>query len=316
VAPVGDEFAGVASPVALTLALESLAIKSRYQNASIEAQRTKIRYLEARFDAQWGGMGAVAEAFGLAWAEAKDWEAAIRWYRRAMAANDGSASLKASEQLGNLLARQAWETLDQVRRRKGKVSAAQLATARAEIEAARDLLERLVAVQPSIERESLLGSAWLAAIASMQASYGRAEERARESHHLQLFYPALNRMAAQLVLNAGKPGGAGFDPAAVAAVRKSLAAKARDDPDFWSVAGVIELRMYVAIAARNLARELPKIEGEFEDLFARVGAPSMWTSVADQASFVLPKYAANSTGAERRAAESLMSKLCSYAGGT
>ena len=228
-----------------------------------------------------------------------------------MAANDASASLKASEQLGNLSARQAWETLDQSRRQKGKVSAAQLAAARAEIEAAVELLKRLVAVQPSIERESLLGSAWkrlaliealakrpreeLAAITKMQASYARAEARARESHHPELFYPALNRMAAELVLTAGKPEAA-FNPAVVAEVRKSLAAKARDDPDFWSVAGVIELRMYVAIAARNLARELSKLEGEFEDLFARVAAPSMWTSVADQASFVLLKYGANTAG--------------------
>ena len=260
---LGDEFSAVASPVALALALESLAIKSRYQKADKETQRAKIRHLEARFDAQWGDMGAVAEAFGLAWAEAKDSAAAIRWYRRALAANDASASLKVSEQLGNLCARQAWETVDQACKQNGRVSAEELSKARTEIEAARDHLERVVAVQPSIERESLLGSAWkrlalveaiagrprdeLAAIASMQASYAKAEARARDSHHPELFYPALNRMAAELILNAGKPGGVKFDPDAVNEVRKSLAAKARDDPDFWSVAGFIELRMYTRL---------------------------------------------------------------------
>ena len=220
---LGDEFSAVASPVALALALESLAIKSRYQKADKETQRAKIRHLEARFDTQWGDMGAVAEAFGLAWAEAKDSAAAIRWYRRALAANDASASLKVSEQLGNLCARQAWETVDQACKQNGRVSAEELSKARTEIEAARDHLERVVAVQPSIERESLLGSAWkrlalveaiagrprdeLAAIASMQASYAKAEARARDSHHPELFYPALNRMAAELILNAGKRAG-------------------------------------------------------------------------------------------------------------
>ena len=94
--PLADEFAGVASPVALTLALESLAIKSRYQRARKESQREKIRHLEERFGAQWGGMGAVAEAFGVAWAETRDFATAIAWYQKALAANEGSASIKAS----------------------------------------------------------------------------------------------------------------------------------------------------------------------------------------------------------------------------
>ena len=68
---LADEFAGVASPVALTLALESLAIKSQYQRARKDSQREKIRHLEERFGPLWGGMGAVAEAFGVAWAETK-----------------------------------------------------------------------------------------------------------------------------------------------------------------------------------------------------------------------------------------------------
>jgi len=120
-------------------------------------------------------------------------------------------------------------------------------------------------------------------------------------------------MAAELVVNAGK-GEVKFDSTAVGEVRKSLAAKARDDPDFWSVAGFIELRMYTAVAVRKLATELPKIKKEFEDLFTRVSAPSMWSSVIDQASFVLPTYAASATGAERRAAEALLAKLRSYSG--
>ncbi|MDH5538198.1 MAG: CHAT domain-containing protein, partial [Rhizobacter sp.] len=108
-APVADEFVGIASPVQLSLALETLAVRSNTQGADPDLQREKIRHLEARFEAGWGGMGAVAEAFAVACAAAKDTERAIDWYRRAMAANDGSATIRASEQSANLRARQAWE---------------------------------------------------------------------------------------------------------------------------------------------------------------------------------------------------------------
>ena len=56
-ASLADEFGGIASAPALTLALESLAIKSRYQKASRETQRPKIRHLEERFVPLWGAHG-------------------------------------------------------------------------------------------------------------------------------------------------------------------------------------------------------------------------------------------------------------------
>ena len=183
-------------------------------------------------------------------------------------------------------------------------------------------------MQPSIEREDLCGSAWkrlalleavagrsnqeLAAINNMKASYARAETLARASNHSELFYPALNRMAAELIVDAGKKGWRKFDAAMLAEVRDSLAAKARDDPNFWSFVGVIELRMYIAIADQRLASEQPEIEQEFEDLFTRVSAASMWSSVVDQASFVLPKYAARAPAAEARAARELLARLQTY----
>ncbi|MDH5540404.1 MAG: CHAT domain-containing protein, partial [Rhizobacter sp.] len=52
-APVGEEFAGIASPTQLTLALETLAVRSNTQGARPETQVDKIRHLEARFEASW-----------------------------------------------------------------------------------------------------------------------------------------------------------------------------------------------------------------------------------------------------------------------
>src|SRR6185436_4797885 len=84
-----DEFAGVSSPPALTLALETISIQLRFggdvdparQKIIAQAQRDKIRFLEEKFAALWGRMGAVAEAFGLAYADARDVDKAIDWYR-------------------------------------------------------------------------------------------------------------------------------------------------------------------------------------------------------------------------------------------
>ncbi len=101
----------VASAPALALVLENEALEARYANAPTRASRNRrlrlLNQLQARHAAEWGGIGAVAEAFGLAYAECGDIDTAIDWYRRAISANDGSASLKAAEQLCNQLARRA-----------------------------------------------------------------------------------------------------------------------------------------------------------------------------------------------------------------
>ncbi len=359
---LADEFASVASPKSLVLALETLAVGSKYQKAAAQGQRTKIRHLDARFGQRWRDIGEVGEAFGRAWDAAGDRAAAIAWYAQALGTNDGTASLKVVEQLGNLRARQAWDTAENAIRnfarrdepnvrsespkpgrvrqggkpaKAGTARAAEalkvaLGRARDEIAAALRILEQLTALQPTIERESLCGSAWkrlamveaaagypraeAKAIEKMKLHYGCAEQLARAMSHDELFYPALNRMAAELVADAGKPRWRNFDPAAVTDVRASLAARTRDDPDFWSVAGLTELRIYLAIADRRLATELDTILREFDDLYARVSAPSEWGSVRDQLRFVLPKYAARATAAEKKAVATLAAHLAGRAG--
>lgn len=347
-----DEFAGIASSEGLLLALQSLAVKSKYQRVPAQEQQARIRHLEAQFASRWGHIGAIAEAFGDAWDEAGDRAAAIAWLTRALGANDGTASLEAVTKLGNLRARRAWETVARAAqpspiprsdpRKRGKsptVSRAATArardaafrAARAEISAALTLLERLADLWPSIERESLCGSAWkrmallealakrpgdeAKAIVNMKLRYGNAETLARASDDSRLFYPALNRMAAELIVDAAKPGWRGFDAAALAEVRRNLAAKARDDPDFWSVVGLTELRLYEAIAKRRLAGELEAIVGEYRDLHGRVSATTHWSSVLDQVRFVLPKYQMRATAGEKQAAMTLTKYLEGLAGG-
>ena len=328
--PVGQDYVGIASPVALTLALETLAVQSATQGAEAAMQREKIRYLEARFEADWGGMGAVAEAFGVAWAAACDTQRAMHWYGRAVAANDASASVKACEQFANLRARCAWSRVEQGQAKR--VAPAELgqllAQGRADIDAAVAMLTALVAVAPTLERESLLGSAYkrlalieasagqvnaqMQAIDHMAEHYRHAQNLAAQDSHPEYFYPALNLMAAELIRHAKAKGWQGFDPQLIQRVRASLEAKRRDDPDFWSVAGLPELGVYEALASRQLAMQLPHIARAFDDLHTRAGTPLLWASVADQLGFVLRHFSAG-TGADAKAAHLLLATLRGYA---
>ena len=321
--PPQEEFGGVASPLGLALALEELAVKSKFMRADATEQLEKVRHLEARFATLWGGMGAVAEAFGLAYAEAGDRDAAMDWYTRALQCNDASASIKSHEQLGNLRARRAWAQAEKAK------SAAALAAPRAEIMKAIHDLQTLTAMQPTMERHSLCGSAYkrlgmlerragraaqaTQALKSAAEAYRQAEVLAGNGPVADLFYPALNRMALELVAHLGQPGWAGFDAEASAAVRRSLQAKATDDPDFWCYAGLIEIDMLEAVATGTLADALPTLEDRHAELHGRVAGRNLWGSVADQANFVLTAYAGQAQGSEAEAADALLAVLRDYA---
>jgi hypothetical protein len=355
--PLTDEFANVASSDALILALQTIEVRSRYEKAPLpqrrhdgiaiderkleqdeiraealrlEQQRAKIRHLESRFERVWGGMGAVAEAFGAAWAASNDQAAAVKWYEKAVVAPDATASLKATEQLANLRVREAWTSIDRGRT-KGKERQRIVTQARKTVEDTIQVLEDLVRLQPSVERESLLGSAYkrLAmieaaagrddepAIRKMREHYQRAEKLGREGGFKNLFYPALNGITAEVALNAARREPSELDREALDRVRKILAAKALDDPDFWTVSGPTELEMWQALEQRALAPEWPVIAEAFDDLYARVSSPSSWASIYDNARFVLTRYEKHaSKDDEKSAARSVLQKLQAFASGS
>jgi len=340
-----DEFAGVSSPPALTLALETISIRLRFggddpqRRKSVEqGQRDKIRFLEERFASLWGKMGAVAEAFGLAWADARDPDKAIEWYRIAVQAEDGSASFKAAEELGNQLARRGEARSD-------------LTVGRSDVEEAIARLSKLVEIQMTAEREALLGSAYkrlvmiegrqveassapgtkakgrkrgkavatsvaadrLDALREMARHYGNAERLAREANADNLFYPAKNGISAELRLAFLERRPAELAVDRMRAVQESLARASSERPDFWSVVGQIELRVLVAVAARQLAGESVALIAEFTDLKSRVPARTMWDSVHSEARFTLEPYLGIASAAEQRAARALLDALAAMA---
>ena len=351
--PWSRRFVGVASVRGLKLALDTIAVKSRFQKRPDEQERHRIddlrdgiRHLEERFDKLWGHIGDVAESFGTARAEIGDSAEAIEWYRRAVSANDGTASLKAAEQHANLRARLAWKKVSRLVDAAGGPlpGGAALQSAANEILEAIKQLKTLIDLQETMERDSLIGSAYKRlsmvwappgsrtkrdAIEQMKIYYALAEKIGRENKSTDLFYPALNHIVADLAMNAGDPMWPGLDDACVEAVRSGLAIRARDDPNFWSVVGEIELRMYDALSRRDLAAVSDRLAQEFGALKQRVPAAKMWSTVHDNARFLLGLYAKRALlhsqspdgpatqahQAEARAASDLLASLHRLAGG-
>lgn len=324
-----EEFDNIASPLGLALALEEQAVRVKWMGADATAQLEKVRHLEERFGSLWGGMGAVAEAYGLAYAEAGDTDRAIAWFERAMKAGDSSASMKAHESLGNLRARSAWAKVS-----KGKPSAAEVDAAREQITLALKGLLAVTALEPTMERLSLCGSAWKrlgllerkhgtqpdaqAAFQNSIDAYQRAEDLARAAGLPDVFRPAANRIALELVASFGRRPGTGrpwrgLAAAGAGAVREALREKARLDPDFWAYAGQIELDLFEALQARALAPRVAGIAARFKELHERVAALGPWRSVADNATLVLDPYRDVADRAEDGAVAALLAQLAGYA---
>ena len=88
--------------------------------------------------------------------------------------------------------------------------------------------------------------------------------------------------------------------------------RAQQDP--WSVVGQTELRMYQSVSSGTVARNVSALVKEFESHFARVLSPQLWTSVYDNATFVLSKYVSRAGKREAEASQRLLDMLASLTG--
>jgi hypothetical protein len=368
--PLGNEFANIASATGLKLALEAIAVQTTFQKYEPKAQLERIRILEERFAVRWGKIGSVAELFGKAHASAHDAAGAIRWYELAVDAEDATASVKAAEQLANVRVRSAWEAVknaqDHLQRVSSRLKAARarspearkaradanravraartavrnsLSSGRKSIKDAMTLIEKLIAVNPTAERESIYGSAYKRAalieaaaghtkaerqaIQAMQYHYYEAvkiaglndtpEEAAQRTDRPDFAYPALNYLAAELVLNAGRRRRKELDKAVVEKTKQYIEEKTTDDPDFWSVVGQTELELYLTLANGTFAKESESFAKAYRNLYRRVTSPWMWSSVYDTLHFVLQIYRSRRSTRESRAAEALLASMAPFA---
>ena len=355
-APPVEDFSHVASATALKLALARIVVRTRFQGANVMEQLQHLTQLQNLFGPKWGSSGDVAELFGEAFVEAGDVDTGMEWYERAVAAADARASIKAAEQLANVRGRLGWEIVDKAMRdlddtktrekAGGRTPKQRAAARRARAHAERsvqaaikradglmaqslELLTKLMAVGPTMERASLIGSVYKRKalvdgaarrrarvrrdLEQMRSSYQKAQDLGEKTGASDLFYPAANRLTADVALHAGTRRWRALDRELASIVRKSLKAKSADDPDFWSVVGETELDQYEALAKGKLAAELKQLARAYEDLHKRVTATRMWASVYDTACVVLPNYASRATAREQKAANELLSLLRGFA---
>ncbi|MET1116523.1 MAG: hypothetical protein ABWY08_16445, partial [Comamonas sp.] len=207
--------------------------------------------------------------------------------------------------------------------RKARLAVA-LADARKQLFGGLEMLVQLNAIQSSPERESLCASAFkrqamletlgeqpqqaALALEAMERHYCNAEKTARDKAHPEWYYPALNRLAAQLVRQLAA-GATVPVPVDATGIRCCIEEKVHADPDFYSVVAGIELDFYLALAAGTLAAEEARLVAQFDDLYRQVQAPRWWNSVRDQIDFVGSQCDGRLSDADQQACERLRARL-------
>jgi len=313
-----DDVGSIASAVGLVVALENLVTEARFGARDPRAVLDRIRFLEGKYGAQWGSQGAVAEAFGLAHAEVQSFPSALAWLQRALACDDGGASLRSVEQLANVRTRVGEEGGDADMVRAGIAE-----------------LERLQKVSDTAQKVVLLGSAYkrLAMVTWRQRGGEKARDASaaarkcaecfREALHrsqaadpVGTFYPARAALGAELVVAMIERGKAEAPADAIEAVVRMTQCAAEARPDFWTIAGVSYVQVVQGLLEGNLAGRRPAIEAEFGDLHDRVPAPRLWDSVHNEVQFMLDVYRGlpRLRAEEREAVDGLLALLQSFEG--
>ena len=149
----------------------------------------------------------------------------------------------------------------------------------------------------------------------MRDRYREAQALAMTQRSADVFYPGMNRLAAEMV-TAGRGRRQTVPAAEIEAIRESLRDRLASSPDFWSVVGQTELKMYEALLGHTrggLAAVADELLREFAEHHQRVSAPRLWSSVYDNAAFVLRREMASGAAADRKPAESLLDTLRRFA---
>lgn len=196
----------------------------------------------------WNVRGDIQEAFGRLWGELDDYERAIVCYRTAQAAEDGSASIKTTEQLANMLARRGSELLD---------SAETQDQGKGLLRDAEALVDNLLKLGPTAERYCLKGSIWKrrlpvmnddeleSALQSMAKAYQDAERLADEPGG-RLYYPAINVLHATLLrqlLGTLPPPELAAAQVRIDDIRRELESPEFKPTNFWDCVAPLDLAL-------------------------------------------------------------------------
>ena len=307
----------MASPMELAQTLEDLANRAQWARASDRPRLgRRVQALEQRYGPVWGAMGAVAQAFGAAFGAAADADRAVFWYRAAMGADDGSMTFKAVEQLAHHL----------TCRGAGQDGAA----GQHDIAAAIDHLHKLVAIQPTAERENLLGRAYKSramseargarAAASTDAlertikHFGAALSLAGTTRPAWAFEAGKTLLGAELRLALMHKRRPTLAPGRIEAMRDLMGPESADhDLDLATTINPFELRWLEGVATGTLAHVAPDLVASLSELAAGASAAPLWAPALAEARFILEPYLMLADAAERAAVKEVLSCLAGLA---
>jgi hypothetical protein len=122
-------------------------------------------------------------------------------------------------------------------------------------------------------------------------------------------------VAAELVLNggSGKRRGRELASSLFDDARRSVEAKNKRSPDFWTLIAEPELRLYEALVRGTIVKQAPAIVRAFRDVHRRSQGAAQWASVADTLRFVLDPYLEHATQKTGAAAQRVLAEIMNLA---
>lgn len=255
-------------------------VLQKLMNIASDASRGKqadlAKELETLRDAtpeKWRD-GEMFAAFGQAYAQLGNFGEAIAAYQQAIQDEDGSAPVRAAQQMANLLVRSS-----------KTMPAPQQAEAR---QSAFELLEKVAALADTAELRSLRAS-WYKRTGDLPQAlywYQKAVKMHKQKSSDRFFYPGLNAAAIAYVLTPGDSGN-WIQPVrdcADAAARECKAA-----PDIWARVGVVDAKLMLALWEQKIVDR----EDDFAKAYIAVaeggGAAHEIDSILGQIEFLIEK---------------------------
>lgn len=313
------------SPAELVVDLENLCNSVRMETQDAKARADEAPSAGTRIDAllqrippdePWAARADVASAVGFVYAEFQDYLPAIDWFGRAIAASEGTCSVRAIEQRANMCVRAAIQRWRDLRAAPKPARKADLLAPAEDIEAAIRTLEQLCEHGATVERLNLLGSACkrlaliredlgprVEALTNMLHYYRRAQEQTAQGTDADA-YPVLNSVTAEVVRSAWTEGerlGAARRRdlrGEVEAARREHRQRNQEDPDFWSGAGEADAELVLALLdGRVDAAQSDAISAGYRRALMRGASPRERASLIEHLEFLVAMYAARPRGA-------------------
>ncbi|HEX2064018.1 MAG TPA: CHAT domain-containing protein [Acidimicrobiales bacterium] len=240
----------------LVRALEDVAVRAGDPGADTTRLEQQVRDLESALPPGWG-RGHVLAAFGAAYAELGRFDDAVRLYRGALSAEDGTVELRAVEQLANLEVRYATALHRQA---GGGAGDEDHARAQALFEESEDRLKHLRGLAETAERNALL--------AAHYKRWALAGQREHLSQAIDHYLKAGKTYTKLNALQLATVSGIELDGDLAARVEECKAWLKGYEPEraaarYWDRIGVVDAALTRAVVGGTLADEVDSLRQDY-----------------------------------------------------